>query len=429
MKPFLVMSAPIATRSGYGDHARDLLRSLIAMDKYDILILSQRWGNLPENALGPDDEDISRLIHKGQNNQLPKQPDIWIQVTIPNEFQAVGKYNIGITAGIETTICDPSWIEGLNRMDLNIVPSQHAKNVFINTTYDKMDNNTKQKVGTLKCEKPVEVLFEGLDLEVFNKTKEIPKTVVDTLADIPEQFCFLMVGHWLNGDFGHDRKDIATTIKTFCETFKNKGRKKPALIFKSGTTFSVRDREELLKKIQTVRNLTPGAPNVYLIFGDMDAVELNGLYNHPKVKAMVSFTHGEGYGRPLQEFAITGKPVIAPNWSGHIDFLKHSILLPGELKQVHPSVVWDKVVLKESSWFYVNAGYASNVMKEVFKNYKKFDRGGKKQATFIRKNFSLKQMTEEFKDLMNDVKVVQQVPLQLPKLNPVKLPKLSKVEK
>ena len=137
MKPFLVMSAPIATRSGYGDHARDLLRSLIAMDKYDILILSQRWGNLPENALGPDDEDISRLIHKGQNNQLPKQPDIWIQVTIPNEFQAVGKYNIGITAGIETTICDPSWIEGLNRMDLNIVPSQHAKNVFINTNQTK----------------------------------------------------------------------------------------------------------------------------------------------------------------------------------------------------------------------------------------------------------------------------------------------------
>ena len=168
MKPFLVMSAPIATRSGYGDHARDLLRSLIAMDKYDILVLSQRWGNLPENALGPDDEDISRLIHKGQNNHLPKQPDIWIQVTIPNEFQPLGKYNIGCTAGIESTGCDAKWVEGLNRMDMNWVSSNHSKKVFEGVAFDIMDNKTNKKTGQqLKLNKPMFTVFEGADLDVY----------------------------------------------------------------------------------------------------------------------------------------------------------------------------------------------------------------------------------------------------------------------
>ena len=112
-KPLLFMSAPIATRSGYGDHSRDLLRSLIAMDRYDIKVLSQRWGDCPLNALedGKDDDISSRLWF---GNQLPQQPDIWVQVTVPNEFQPVGKYNIGVTAGIETTHVSHTWLEGLN---------------------------------------------------------------------------------------------------------------------------------------------------------------------------------------------------------------------------------------------------------------------------------------------------------------------------
>ena len=39
MKPICLVTAPVATRSGYGAHARDLVKSLINMDKYDIKII------------------------------------------------------------------------------------------------------------------------------------------------------------------------------------------------------------------------------------------------------------------------------------------------------------------------------------------------------------------------------------------------------
>ena len=53
-KPVLIMSAPIATCSGYGAHSRDIFASLLKMDRFDIKILSQKWGNTPMNALYPN---------------------------------------------------------------------------------------------------------------------------------------------------------------------------------------------------------------------------------------------------------------------------------------------------------------------------------------------------------------------------------------
>ena len=170
MKPFLIFQGPVTTRSGYGDHARDLLRSIIAMDKYDIKVISMRWGNTPMNALGEDDTDISSLIHT--QGQLP-QPDVFVQVSVPNEFTPHGKYNIGITAGMETTLVHQEWIEGVNRMDLTIVPSKHAKDVFLSTVYSKMQNG--QEVAKLQVQKPVEVLFEGVDTNTYFEIKEHDK--------------------------------------------------------------------------------------------------------------------------------------------------------------------------------------------------------------------------------------------------------------
>ena len=105
IKPNLIISAPASSRSGYGDHARDLIRSLIAMDKFSIEILDQPWGSCPRNAMP---QEFSKMVIP----QLTAKPDIWIQVTVPSEFQKVGKYNIGITAGMETTMVSPEWLQG-----------------------------------------------------------------------------------------------------------------------------------------------------------------------------------------------------------------------------------------------------------------------------------------------------------------------------
>ena len=420
MKELLVFQGPLSSRSGYGDHARDLVRALISMDRFDIKIIDLRWGDCPRNALTTEDVDIASKIVTGN---IDRQPDVFVQLSVPNEFNPVGKFNIGITAGIETTLCSAQWLEGLNRMDLNIVPSQHAKEVFEKTFYDRMDNRTQKKVGELKNEKPIEVLFEGADLNIWKKTDEISEIVHNDLSTIPESFCFLHVGHWLQGAEGESRKDTGGMIRTFCNTFKT-GTKKPALILKtSSATFSVIDRETTISKIRNIRNQIPNAPNVYLVHGDMTPIELNSLYNHPKVKAHISFTKGEGFGRPLLEASLSGKPVIASNWSGHVDFLKHSILLPGELKTVHASVHWKDVILPEAKWFTVNYNYASKVLKEVFKKYKDYIPLARKQRRHSIDNFSIDKMNSDFKTMVEKhIPKTEQVEIKLPTL-----PKLERV--
>ena len=384
---------------------------------------------------------IKRLL---DNPNMAHQPDIHIHIVVPNEFQNMGKYNIGITAGLETTVCPPEWIEGLNRMNLNIVPANFIKESLSKIVFDKHDQNTKQKIGTIKCEKPIEVLFEGADTNIYKPTKEFSKELVNELKGIKEDFCFLFVGHWLQGGLGHDRKDLGMLIKTFLETFKNQ-KKQPALIIKtSGATPCILDREDIFKKINEIKNTTNGKlPNIYMLHGDLRDEEMNGLYNHPKVKAHVSFTHGEGFGRPLLEASLSEKPVIAPNWSGHVDFLnKDAILLPGSLNEVKPESLMKGMHIKETQWFTVNYNYASKTLKNVFDNYSKYTVKAKKLAIVNQTKFSLDAMTKKFEGILDKYlpkfeEQPQQVKLNLPKLKKVssiseapkiQLPKLKKVK-
>lgn len=430
-KPYLVISAPVATVSGYGSHARDIVRSLRDLDKYDIKIISQRWGSTPMNALSPNDEFHMWMLQRMISPKITQKPDIWIQITVPNEYQRVGKFNIGITAGIETNLVHNEWIDGMNRMDLNIVTSEHSKQSFLNSVYQKKDQNGNP-VGELKVTKPIEVLFEGFDERVYtNKQHDIQGSFLDDeLNKIEEDFVFLFVGHWLKGDFGHDRKDVATLIKTFSETFRDKNNP-PALLLKtSAGVFSVMDREEIVTRIQKVRDGIKGElPPVYLLHGELTDEEMNNLYNHPKIKSMVSLTKGEGFGRPLLEFTQSGKPIIASAWSGHMDFLNRedSLLVGGRISQIHPSVVWDKVLIPESGWFYVDVNEATHAMKKLYSGYNEFHKKSKSFGYKVKKKFKLSDMTSKLGELLdsNLPDFPKEIPLELPKL---KLPKLRKID-
>ena len=433
MKQLIFISCPIDTYSGYGARSRDIVKALLKADKYEIKILPQRWGNTPFGFLKADNvEDKQILDCIWSQPQLPRQPDLWIQITVPNEFQPVGKFNLGITAGIETTICDATWIEGINRMNLTLVSSEHAKNVFQQSAFEQRDNNTQQVIKQIKLEKPVEVLFEGANTNIYQKIDAVNDSEVwDIVEDIKEDFNFLYIGHWLQGELGQDRKDTGMLIKTFLETFKGKGIK-PGLILKtSSATYSIMDRDEMLDKIQRIRVMVGGEdlPNVYLLHGELTDGEINELYNHTKVKAHVTFTKGEGFGRPLLEASISQKPVIAPNWSGHIDFLdaEMSVLLPGQVTQIHPSAVVPNMLLPESGWFTVDYKKAADVLVDVYKNPKKYLDGAKKQAYRSRTEFSLDKMAEKLNSII-ETKVPKQVTLKLPQLKKIELPKLKKVE-
>ena len=424
MKPYIVIQGPVATRSGYGNHTRDLVTSLINSDKYDIDIISLPWGNTAMNALKEDNEEHQAILQRIARHNITKKPDIFIQISVANEFNPVGKYNIGITAGVETNAVPHEFIQGGNKMDLIIVPSEFSKKGF-EVIYDKLDNN-KVKQGEVKLEKPIEVLFEGLDLNTYKKTDKLAPIIKEELSSIKDDFCFLFVGHWLKGDIGQDRKDIGMMIKTYCEAFKRKAkRNRPGLILKtSHARMSIMDRDIMFKKIQTIiEPYKKDIPNIYLLHGDFTDEEMNSLYNHPKVKAMISFTKGEGFGRPLLEFGITGKPIIASNWSGHTDFLNSSncVLLPGQLTQIHDSDA-DKFLTKGTSWFTVDYGYAANVLQDVVSNYKNYLKSSRKKMQYIKDNFTRAKMEEKFNSIIEDKlkEVPQQMDIKLPTLKKIK---------
>jgi hypothetical protein len=416
----VAVSAPVDTYSGYGARSRDVVKALIAHENYDIQILSQRWGNTRTGYLSDHSEDqIENLIVPNLN----QQPDVWIQITVPNEFQKVGLYNIGVTAGIETDICAGGWIEGCNKMDLVLTSSEHSKNVFQISKFDKQDSKTKAVIGKLEVETPVEVLFEGADIsKYFNK----PSTRFD-LSNVSESFCYLFVGHWLQGEYGEDRKNIGYTVKTFLETFKNKT-SPPALILKTSMgNSSVTSQDIITKNINEIKKKVTGRlPNVYLVHGDITDSEMNDLYNHPKVKAMVSLTKGEGFGRPLLEFSLTGKPIMASGWSGQVDFLDGHLtsLIGGTLTPVHPTAVVPNVILPESKWFTPDTVAVGKAYKAIYKHYNKALELSRKQGYINKNNFSLDAMTDHLKVILDTrlPKFQKKVEFKLPELT---LPKIK----
>ena len=437
-KPLVLVTAPVQTRSGYGNHARDICRALIEDDKYDVRIHAVRWGSTPLNALEKDNpihQEINKRIMR--KPKLERQPDIHLHIVIPNEFQKFGRKNIGITAGIEHTVPPGEWVEGCNRMDMVIFTSEFSRTGFTGVEYDKFNQN-KQLVGKLKLEKPSEVLFEGADTNIFKETKEVSDDLKKQFSKIDEDFCFLFVGHWLQGNMGEDRKDIGMLLRVFYNLFKDK-KDAPALILKtSGASFSVIDRNETMKKIDTIKKTIKAKklPNVYLIHGDLSDEEMNQLYNHPKVKAHVTFTHGEGFGRPLLEASFSGKPILAPVSTGQADFLdkNYVVELPHEMTKVSQNAFPKGYVTPESSWSTVNYNVAARLMLDVYEKYDKYKVKGKKLGIVNRNTFNHEEMKKKLINIVD--KFVDDIQVQdklfhknMPKKVELKLPTLKKEPK
>ena len=426
-KPLFMISCPIDCYAGYGARSRDLVKAIIALDKYDVKILPQRWGETPWGFIEDNKNEWGFLNdYMFIGNQFPKQPEIWMQITVPNEFQPIGRYNIGVTAGIETTLSPADWIEGINRMDITLVSSNHSKETFLKTVLQKVDQRTNQVLGEVKVQKPIEVLFEGADTEVYKYLEVISTNVFPEINNIKEKFAFLFVGHWINGDLGEDRKNVGLLIKAFYEVFKNK-KNKPALILKTcqvGSSYM--DRDEILRKINAIKQTvnSKDLPNIYLLHGEFTDTEMNELYNHPKVKAMVNLTKGEGFGRPLLEFSLVKKPIITTGWSGHTDFLnpEFTTLLPGQLTPVHPSAA-NHMLLKEAQWFSVDQGQMGARIKDVFENYNNYVDGAKRQTYKNKNEFSWVKMKEKIDEIFTE-----NIP-EFPKEVQLQLPKLKKLEK
>lgn len=423
-KTTCVIAAPVDTFSGYGVMARNFAKALFRVrgEEWDIKFLSLRWGGTPFGALDVSDPEEKRIKDSIIiDGQLRYRPDVWIQISVSNEFTPVGTVNIGYSCLVETSVLPGDMLEGLNRMTFNLVSSEHALKITKDSVWDKKNEQTNA-MERVSIKKPTEVLFIGLDTNKFKK----PEKVSFDLSQIPESFCFLSVCHLLPGtDIMEDRKMVGKLIKSFLETFKNK-KDKPALILKSSTgLYSYIDEERCLNVINRIKNTVSGKdlPNIYLIHGELTEQELCELYSHDKVKAF-ALVGNEGYGLPYIEFsAVSGKPIITSPWSGHIDFLEKdfNIFVNGNIEQVHKATA-NQFLLEQAGWFKPDMKDLSVKLEFVYKNYKSCVDMGKRQGHKSRTEFTLDKMAKKLDEVLNKHMPVisKPVPLTLPKIAPTK---------
>lgn len=435
-KPICVLQSPIWTRSGYGDWALSVAKSLLRYDKFDLHIAPTVWGACSKKNLDSEinDPEGKALLDKIIKGPLPRQPEVFIQMTIPNEYSAPAKFNIGMTAGIETTVPRAEWIEGLNRMNVNFVLSKHVKDVFSHANYTKkLPNGASEE---LVVRSPMEIVPWGANTEIYKKTDEKVGTIENALQQIPEPFAFLFVGQWTNGNMRADRKGIGYLIESFLKAFAGVPNP-PCLILKtSGAAICVMDRYDCISKINDVTNMvksqigdTVSLPNVYLLHGELEETEMNALFNHEKTKVHVSFTHGEGFGHPLLLSTLSGKPLLAPNWSGHLDFLNPKLakFFEGNLVPIPDEAINDWFV-KDARWFDVNYAAAQLKMKHYFNNYNgKILEDAEKLRVENAEKFSNASMDKILHGYLDQYvpKFATEQSIVLPKLKKLNLPQVS----
>ena len=392
MRKTVIIQAPFKSISGYGLKALDIVESIVeSYPEWNILLKQTSWGGNPNR-------DYTKLDHL-LIEQITFQPDVFIQIGLPSEFQPIGREkNILFTSGVETTKAPKEWVEYLNQIDLTIVPSEFTKESFMNSDVTPT--------------KPIEVVFEGYDESIYSPSNK--KSF--SLKDIKNDFVYLFVGqHTGSSVFGEDRKNIGNMIRVFLQSFANRPNP-PALLIKSNMgNFSKVDQHQYVEYINMIKRTvdTKNLPEIYLLHGELSDQEMNGLYNNPKIKAMITLTKGEGFGRPLLEFATTSKPIIVPNHSGYLDFLKeeHHTLVDGQLDTIHPSTV-SNLFLVDSKWFNVNPNIFYSHLIHSFTNYDTYKQKASKSSNFIKK-FTKTKMKERIKQVL-DQHIPQSVELKLP---------------
>jgi len=391
MKQKIIIKGPVLSQSGYGEQARFAMRSLKSReDLFDIYIVPTTWGQTGWVSLANEERAWMdhRIAETHVFGQQGGQFDISLQITIPNEWEKLAPINIGYTAGIETTKVAPVWLQKANQMDKIIVISNHSKDVFENTNYQGQNNQTGQVVH-LDCQTPITAV--NYPVRHFEKEELNLKFDYD--------FNYLAISQW------GPRKNFDNLIKWFLE--ENFDQEVGLVIKTSIKNNSIIDREQTTLRLKSILKQHGECKcKVYLVHGDLSEEEMTGLYQHPKIKALVSTAHGEGFGLPLFEAAYNGLPVIISGWSGHCDFLYITdkkgkrkplfVSVEYDLQNVQKEAVWEGVIQADSQWAFPREASFKRRLREVRNEYSRFKRNAKKLQKYLIENFTAEKKYEEF---------------------------------
>ena len=380
MRKKIFVRGPVLSQSGYGEQSRFALRALRSReDIFEIYIQPTIWGKtgwIWENNEFRQwmDERINHTAELITQNEI--KPDISLQITIPNEFQKMCPINIGYTAGIETSMVAPEWLQKGNDMDKILVVSNHAMETYTNTVAEAKNNQTGE-VFPYRLQTPVEVVWENTPYAEAEPISEL---------ELPYDFNFLMVSQI------SARKNFSDALRWWVEEFIDQ---EVGLVLKSNIKCNSQlDFHNFHESIKLALAEYPDRKcKIHILHGDLSAGQMTGLYTHPKIKAIVNIAHGEGFGLPLYEAARSGLPVVTIGWSGQVDFLTHE----GEelfqkvnhvLAPVQANAVWDGVIQKESEWAYADQGSYKMTLRKTYKTWHKAKETAEKLKGIVNDKFS-----------------------------------------
>lgn len=391
MKKKIFVRGPVLSQSGYGEQSRFALRALRSReDLFDIYVTPINWGQtgwIWEKNEFRDwlDSRIGETQVLLNNKQL--QPDISLQITIPNEFKRICAVNIGYTAGMEANVVTGEWLQaGNEEVDKILVTSEHSKNSYKNTVV-KATNNQTGEVIDYGLNTPIEVVHEHV-------LRADPSPIEEFEPEY--DFNFLIVSQ------AGPRKNIQNTIKWFVEEFHDQ---EVGLVVKTNVgSNSVIDRNQSLQRLKDmIAEYSDRKCKVYLLHGDLERSQLTWLYNHDKIKCMINISHGEGFGLPLFEAAREGLPILSVPWSGHMDFLSHDGVnyfkdVKYELKQVQPEAVWNGVIREDAQWAFADQGSYKMSLRDIFKNWDSHNSRASELQTILETKFSREVIEKKFVD-------------------------------
>jgi len=404
----IIVRGPALSQSGYGEQTRFALRSLRKFpDRFDVYLMNTIWGKT--GWIWENNEERGWFEHCMQKFAIAQQQqnvqfDISLQVCIPNEWQKLAPKNIGYTAGIETTKISPEWMKGCFNVDKILLTSHHAKYGFEKTEYPATENATGRQI-IAKVDVPMDVT--PYPVRLYDAKK------ID--LELKYDFNFLCVAQW------NVRKNIENTIKWFLEEFHNK---EVGLVLKlSSVNNSLLDRTATTQRLKDLLATIPqyNSPDrkcaIHFLHGDLSPEEMTYLYQHEKIKALISLTHGEGFGLPLFEAVYNGLPLIAPAWGGQSDFIsmpqrdkeknkiKNTCMIQKvayDIAAIQPEAVWPTVLNADSSWCFPQALSAKKAMEEVYKNYGGAKSKANKLKEYVLKEFEANKMMTHFAECVDE---------------------------